>query len=187
MTTRLFLLALSASASWTASAQTSIPIANPIFVEDEVECANGQSCATIGISGWICGPNTGIQLFTATQYPGAPKPFNAAFIGSTLGTSGSISQTLGATVKANTTYTLSVHVGARTDYPFTGYKAALKAGNVVLVSGNEATPVGGSFITEKLVYTSGPNPSQLGQPLQIYIKSLGFGQVDVNAVSLTAE
>ena len=187
MKIQLLFLSLCASVLWTAAAQTPIAIANPLFVDDEVECANGISCATFGISGWICGPNTGIQLFYATQYPSTLRPFNAAFIGSTLGTSGSIFQTLGATVASNTTYTLKVRVGARADYPFTGYRATLLAGNVLLATGNSATPVGGSFTTDTVVYQSGPAPAQLGQPLQIFIKSIGFGQVDVSAVSLTAE
>ncbi len=110
-----------------------------------------------------------------------------AFIGSTLGTSGSIFQTLGVTVKANTTYTLKVHAGARADYPFTGYNAALLGGNVVLASGNSSTPVGGSFVTDTITYSSGAAPGATRPTLQVYIKSKGFGQVDVDAVTLTAE
>jgi hypothetical protein len=47
---------------------------------------------------------------------------------------------------------------------FTGYSAALMAGNVTLASGNSATPVGGTYVDEVIVYESGPNPPQLGQP-----------------------
>jgi hypothetical protein len=80
-----------------------------------------------------------------------------------------------------------VSVGARADYPFTGYTAALLAGNVTLASGNKATPVGGTFVTESIVYKSGANPPQLGQPLQIFIRSLGTtGQADISGVSLAA-
>jgi hypothetical protein len=66
-----------------------------------------------------------------------------AFIGNSYDT-GSILQTLGATVQANTTYILTLSIGARADYPFTGYLAALMAGNVILASRNAATPVGGA-------------------------------------------
>jgi hypothetical protein len=63
----------------------------------------------------------------------------------------------------------------------------LFAGNVELVEGHSATPVGGTFVIDTIVYSSGANPPQLGQPLQIYIKSEGYGQVNVAAVSLSAE
>jgi hypothetical protein len=77
-------------------------------------------------------------------------------------------------------------VGARADQPFTGYAAALMAGNVTLAAGNKATPVGGTFVTEEIVYNSGASPAQLGQPLPILVRSLGNGQVNIAGVSLTA-
>ena len=121
MTTRLLLLSLSASALWTASAQTPIAIANALFLDDDVKCGSGQSCYAANISGWLCGPNTGIQIMSKTQYPSAPAiGFYSAALGGSNG-SGSIFQTLGVTVQANTTYTLKVHVGARADFQFTGY------------------------------------------------------------------
>jgi hypothetical protein len=99
--------------------------------------------------------------------------------------SGSILQTVGATVQANTTYTLTMEVGARADEVFTGYEAMLLAGNVTLVSGNRATPFGGEFVTETLVYQSGATPAQLGQPLQVLITSKGNGQTAVSNLGLT--
>jgi hypothetical protein len=153
MKSRLVLLAISASTLWTASAQTSIAITNPLFIDDQVKCSSGQSCASVNVSGWICGPETDIQVFSKTQYPNAPAAgLYAAAIGNSYG-SGSIFQTLGAAVQANTTYTLKVEVGARADYSFTGYKAALLAGNVELVEGNSATPVGGTFVIDTIVYS----------------------------------
>ncbi len=73
-------------------------------------------------------------------------------------------------------------MGARADFPFTGYRAALLAGNVELVEGHSATPTGGTFVIDTVVYHSGANPPQLGQPLQIFIKSTGLGQLNVRAV-----
>jgi hypothetical protein len=187
MTIRSFLLALSAATLWTASAQTSIAITNPLFIDDQVKCNSGQSCSAANVSGWVCGPYTGIAIFSKTQYPSAPAAgLYAAYLGEGSG-SGSIFQTLGATLQANTTYTLKIEIGARADESFTGYKAALLAGNVELVQGNSATPVGGTFVIDTIVYSSGSNPPQLGQPLQIFVKSTGFGQADVAAVSLSAE
>ncbi len=89
-------------------------------------------------------------------------------------------------MQANTTYILTVEVGARADYVFTGYAASLLAGNVLLASGHKATPVGGTFVTEVIVYQSGATPAQLGQPLQILITSTGNGQVNIAGVGLTA-
>src|SRR5580700_9201339 len=160
----------------------SIPILNPKFDIDVLSTPPGS--AQLGIPGWIVGPQTGTYKASTTQYPGiAPTTgLYCAFVGGNQ-SSGSILQTLGATVQANTTYVLSVEVGARADYVFTGYAASLLAGNVVLASGHKATPVGGTFVTEVVVYESGATPAQLGQPLQILITSTGDGQVDVAGVS----
>jgi hypothetical protein len=170
---------------WTASAQVNIPILNPRFDVDALPGAPGAS--QYGITGWITGPQTGVFKASTTQYPAAPSTgLYCAYVGSVQGSSGSILQTLGATVQANTTYILVLEVGARADQPFTGYAAALMAGNVTLAAGNKATPVGGTFVTEEIVYNSGASPAQLGQPLPILVRSLGNGQVNIAGVSLTA-
>jgi hypothetical protein len=164
-----------------------IPILNPKFDLDVLPCSPGYNCYQPGISGWVTGPQTDVQKMSTTQYPSAPpKGLYCATIGNS-NSSGSILQTLGATVQANTTYILAVEVGARLDYPFTGYQAALLAGNVTLASGHKATPVGGTFVTEVVLYQSGANPAQLGQPLQILITSAGAGEADVSDVSLIAQ
>jgi hypothetical protein len=184
------LLLLAASVFATAFAQETavpIPILNPKFDMDVLTCSPGYDCyGNAGITGWICGPTVSVQKMSTAQYPNAPSTgLTVGAIGNTTG-SGSILQTVGATVQANTTYILTVEVGARADYVFTGYAASLLAGNVTLASGHKATPVGGTFLTEVVVYESGATPAQLGQPLQILITSTGDGQVDVAGVSLTA-
>ena len=162
-----------------------IPILNPKFDMDVLPGAPGAS--QFGLTGWVVGPQSGVFKASTTQYPGiAPSTgLYCAFIGWS-SSSGSILQTLGATVQANTTYILTVEVGARADYVFTGYVAALLAGNVTLASGHRATPAGGTFVTEVVVYESGATPAQLGQPLQILITSTGDGSVDIQSVALTA-
>jgi len=163
-----------------------IPILNPKFDMDVLTCSPSSTCAQHGITGWVTGPNTDVQKMSTTQYPDAPPTglYVAAIGGSSV--SGSILQTLGATVQANTTYVLSLEVGARADYPFTGYVAYLMAGNVTLAAGHKATPVGGTFVTEVVGYESGATPAQLGQPIQILVTSTGTGSVDIQNVALTA-
>jgi len=179
--------ALIAIASASAQVPVSIAIVNPLFVEDQLACSPGNNCASSFITGWQVGPSSGVFKTSTSQFRIAPpQGLYVAFLGGSSVT-GSILQTLGRTVQANVTYTLKVTVGARADYPFTGYEAVLLAGNVVVAAGNKATPVGGGFATEVLTYGSGATPAQLGKPLQIFVKSLGTGQVDVAAVTLTFE
>jgi hypothetical protein len=185
----LLVVALAATVLSPASAQEttiSIPILNPTFDADGMSCAAGANCYENAATGWLCGPSSGVAKFSTVQYPAAPPDgIYLAAIGDSYVT-GSILQTLGASVQANTTYILTLAVGARADYPFTGYVAALLAGNVTVASRNAATPVSGTFVADVIVYESGANPAQLGQPLQILVKSLGTGQVNVGVVSLTA-
>jgi hypothetical protein len=166
---------------------TNIPILNPQFNTDELACSPGSDCyGNAGITGWICGPTVSVTKMSTAQYPNAPSTgLTVGAIGNTTG-SGSVLQTLGATVQANTTYTLVVKVGARADFAFTGYNAVLMAGNVILAANNSATPLAGTFVTDLVVYKSGANPPQLGQPLQVFVKSTGAGQINVSGVSLTA-
>jgi len=165
---------------------TSIPVLNPQFNEDTLPCSPGGNCNSYGITGWITGPQTYVLKASASQFPGtAASGLYIANIGTGTST-GSILQTVGATVQANTTYILSVEVGARADVVFTGYDVKLMAGNVTLNSGHHATPVGGTFVTEAIDYQSGATPAQLGQPLQILIKSTGTGTTAISNVALTS-
>jgi hypothetical protein len=61
------------------------------------------------------------------------------------------------------------------------------AGNVPVAASHSATPVGGTFATDVIEYSSGASPAQLGQPLQIFVKSVGAGQVNIAAVTLTMQ
>jgi len=166
----------------------SIPILNPRFDVDALPCSPGNLCypPSPGITGWQFGPETNVQKMSTMQYPNAPA---AGIYVATLGYSyatGSILQTLGNSLQADTAYVLKVRVGARADYAFTGYNAALMAGNVTLASGNNAVPTPGTFVTEVITFKTGASPAQLGKPLQILITSVGNGQVNVSDVSLTA-
>jgi len=166
---------------------TTIPILNPGFEDDVLACA-GVDCDAAPLTGWLCGPYAGVFKPGTAQFPhGVPGGTNVAYLGRGNTTiTGSILQTLGAAVQPNTTYVLQLSVGARADYAFTGYIASLMAGNVTLASDNSLTPAPGTFLTDVIVYESGAAPPQLGQRLQILVKSIGAGQVDIDNVSLTA-
>lgn len=58
---------------------------------------------------------------------------------------------------------------------------------MTLAQGDSSIPLGGRFVNEVITYESGPAPPQLGQPLQIFVKSIGNGQVNISQVSLTAK
>jgi len=164
-----------------------IPVVNPSFTQDTLNCSPGSGCNQYGISAWVTGPQTFILKAGQSQYPSAPPGgLYLAALGTSSAT-GSIFQQLSATVQANTTYTVKITVGARLDDIFTGYEASLLSGGVPLASSNSAIPVSGTFVTDKIVYSSGATPAQLGQPLQIFIKSMGNGQTNIaNVVANSA-
>ena|SRR5579871_1676643 len=168
-------------------AATSIPILNPQFDWDRLSCTAGElTCWVPGATGWLVGPQTGPEKVSTTQYPSAPpEGLYVMAIGYT-NTTGSMLQTLGVTLQAKTAYALKITVGARADVPFTGYVASLMAGNVTLAFDDSVIPSPGTFATDLIVYNSGATPAQMGKPLQILVKSLGTGQVNVANVSLTA-
>src|SRR5580692_2495089 len=93
-------------------ASTTIPILNPRFNLDTLPCSPGGNCNSYGVTGWVTGPQTYVLKASTAQFPSAPVTgLYIAAIG-TGTSSGSIMQTVGATVQANTTYILSVEVGA---------------------------------------------------------------------------
>jgi len=176
------LLPLAASVLCTAVAQVSIPIANPGFEEDELFCGG---CFYPATTGWSVGPNSGVQKASTSESPGGvPDGANFAYVGDANST-GSLTQVLNATVRANATYTLTMSVGQQLGIALTGYVAALMAGGVTLASNNSLKPAPGTFLEETIVYDSGPNPPQIGRPLLIFVKSFGNGQVDIDNVALT--
>jgi hypothetical protein len=98
---------------------------------------------------------------------------------------GSIFQTVGATLQANTTYTLTLSVGHRADEAFTGYVATLLAGSVAVAYDDSLNPAAGTFVEDTITYTTGATPALRGQLLAISIRSVGTGQVNIANVALT--
>jgi hypothetical protein len=103
----------------------------------------------------------------------------------------SLSQTLSATLQANTTYTLSVDVGARSGaFAFNAFGGALielYAGSTLIGSATYATQTVGTFVDDTLTFdSSGIDPGLIGQALQIQLHTAGQGSTDFQNVSLDA-
>jgi hypothetical protein len=129
-----------------------------------------------------------VQKSSTATFPGGLPggSVNFAYVGNANST-GSITQVLNATLQANHTYTLRMSVGQQLGIALTGYVAALIANGVTLAFDSSLKPASGTFLEETIVYSSGPNPPQLGSHLVIFIKSFGNGQVDIDNVSLTVQ
>lgn len=104
---------------------------------------------------------------------------------------GTISQTLTATLQANTQYTLGAFVGRRVGTAFPGYRIELWAGTTLLASNGSVTPAAGTFAPVTVNYTSGSSGSLIGQLLEIrLISSIGtnaqtnFDQITLNATPI---
>lgn len=100
---------------------------------------------------------------------------------------GTISQTLSATLQANTKYTLGAFVGRRFVESFPGYNIQLLAGATVLASsGSSVTPTAGTFAPVTVSYTSGSSGSLLGQALTIRLTSSLGSQTNYDLITLDA-
>jgi hypothetical protein len=132
MSRYLLLLPIAVALVGTAFGQetaTIIPIVNPGFEDDVLSCGAGFDCDASPLTGWLCGPDAGVFKPSTAQFPnGIPQGTNVAYLGRGLNTvqTGSILQQVGATVKANTTYTLKLSVGARADVGFCGVHRLLR-------------------------------------------------------------
>jgi len=142
--------------------------------------------------GWSAfdGAFGGVWDISAANYGGnAPEGENIAYVYS--GTAG-IEQVLAETVKADTTYTLSVEVGNNVlpIAPWTGYTVQLLAGGTVLdADDNSLTIAADTIKTSTVVYASGADDvadPNVGLPLQIRLLSLGGGEVNFDDVQLSA-
>ena len=163
-----------------------VPIANPGFEQVVLACAPGDCQVRYNAGAWTgtgnyytFKPATGPgRTFTS----GLPDGVNVAALDEA-----TLSQTLGVTLQPDTTYTLVFYVGARTEFPFPGYKVELLAGSTTLASDSSLSPLSGTFAMGKIVYSSGANPELLGQRLGIRLTGYGRGgQTCFDKISLDA-
>jgi hypothetical protein len=181
----LFLSALLLASSAAPALGDTILVANPSFeMTNPLTTGCGAGCA------FNLGP---IPDWTETGFQGSWQPSSAFFTAGApdgnivaYSNGGTISQILGASLLANTTYTLSVDVGHRLDGLVNNYAIALFAGGTLLNAlpgSNGVIPIG-TFADESLSYTSGGVNLPSGN-LMIVLASAG-SQVDFDNVRLSA-
>jgi hypothetical protein len=125
---------------------------------EESPLGDGQHI-TAYVPGWQAFGNTGYQNPSNALFPAAPDGSHVAWVGTgIIGGSmfeGSLAQTLGESVQANTRYSLSVDVGRRGDgYDLSDFAVELLAGETVLGSGSftNSDVLPGQFQTLKVDY-----------------------------------
>lgn len=139
-------------------------------------------------TGWSIGGNAGWQNPVAALFSSVPDGAQTGFVGGGAGPArGALSQSLGTGVMANSTYTLSVDVGRRTDIPLDQFVVQLLSGQTVLASGTytQADLAPGEFKTLSLSYDS---TEALAAPLMIRFHAIGtssdYRQVNFDNVKL---
>ena len=168
----------------------SIPIANHSFEQPDITNSPGYNIVTgtnnnwtfTGTGGFL---DPGIAQAAAPGFWYGPSPTlpNGSQVAWSNG--GTISQTLVATLQANTKYTLGAFVGRRLTEGFPGYNIALLAGTTVLASNNSANPTAGTFAPVTVSYSSGSSSPLFGQALRIRLTSNGI-QTNFDNITLDA-
>jgi hypothetical protein len=166
-----------------AFAALRVPVTNPDFEADALP-SEGSDQPTI--VGWdtTSGGGDGIFRPTASDYPsGIPSGDNVAYVN----TSGNrVRQVLSTPLAPNTTYVLKVAVGWNGNDPFAGYTVQLQAGGTVLAEDTSSRmPDQGNWVTSIVRYTSGPDDPEIGEPLEIWLRSPGI-QANYDSVELMA-
>jgi len=137
-----------------------------------------------GGPGWSITGAGGIWNPDASGFVGgAPEGLNVGWINS-----GSLRQTLNATLSANTQYVLGARVGNSLNYGSpTGntFRIELWAGGALLGVRAATAPTMGQWQAHSLTYDSGPSPAQEGQQLEVRLVSDGSAEIDFDDVNLT--
>jgi hypothetical protein len=159
---RIALSSMALLACATFSEAAPIAITNPGFESPaQVPGGVGSGVAT----GWTVSGTAGVWYPSSGPAGGfntaVPQGNQILYAGYT--TAGDVSQTLAATVQANTIYTLSFFLGQRNDGVSTnGYSVSLEAnGTTVLASDTLGLPAAGTFIQRTITFNSGANPATL--------------------------
>src|ERR1039457_1538434 len=164
-----------------------ISITNAGFESDVLNCAGSNCFNPFVIPGWtLTGDGSTFKPSTGPggQFPGGiPEGSNVAALGDAA-SAAVIIQDLGFAPLANTTYTLTVWVGQRTDAPLIAYAAELLVGMTSVASDNTLRPAAGTFALDTVTYKSGSSPGT--GHLFIRLSGGGGGQADFDKVALSA-
>lgn len=143
-----------------------IPIVNASFETDVV----GLGSYVVNAAGWTSSTLTGASTFhpDASQLSGGPQNgVNVLAL-----EAGDVSQTLSATLTANTQYTLLVGVGSRSDtLPIVSYEADLVVNGSVIAYTTSPLPTNGNFITATFTYSTASGDPNIGLPLSIWLRN----------------
>jgi hypothetical protein len=169
-----------------------LTVANNSFETPIVTAPSGFISSTGSVGGWtFTGGQQGFANPVAAHNAGGswygPSPTIPNGNQVAWSNGGTISQTLSATLQANTIYTLGAYVGNRLSLNFPGYNIGLYAGGNLLASNSGVTPADGTFAPVTVSYTSGISVTP-GQALEIRLTSLsGFqGQTNFDNITLDA-
>jgi hypothetical protein len=102
-------------------------------------------------------PNTGSSNGT-NNFASVPDGNQILLLGGTAG-QGEANQSLGISLAANTTYTLTYFVGQSYLVPLSSYSVALRLGSTTLVSDSAGNPGAGLFALRTISFTTGGNPA----------------------------
>ena len=170
-----------------------LTVANNSFETPIVTAPSGFISSTGSVGGWtFTGGQQGFANPVAAHNAGGswygPSPTIPNGNQVAWSNGGTISQTLSATLQANTVYTLGAYVGNRLSLNFPGYNIGLYAGGNLLASNSGVTPADGTFAPVTVDYTSGVSNPFLGQALQIRLTSNGvqtnFDNITLDAASI---
>jgi hypothetical protein len=186
----------------------SIAILNPSFEDQILSPGTGSGYPWGPITDWTESQTANVVYYaynaSVAQYPsGVPDGVNVAGLTEN-GPSANIFQILTATLLANDTYTFTGYAGLRADTTIWAPPlGCYGAGAVVEAGGNVLTPVApggdincsslstGSFREFTFVFSTGPNPAGLGDPLEIVLTANGSGstseaaEIDFDDLSLS--
>jgi hypothetical protein len=147
------------------AAANSIPVGNAGFENPLL----GDGGFTGSIPSWVVGDGVSdAGVFNPNaEYPGRiPEGQNVAF-----SKDPTISQVLGASLQANSLYTLQVDIGHRNNEPtLPGYAVELYAGGTLLASESSLAPGPGTFLTSVVSYFASPSDPLVGQALEIRLQ-----------------
>lgn len=140
-----------------AAFASDLPIVNPSFESPSTTLSFG-GAGSGAIPGWTISGSGLAGVWSTVGAPIGPAPDGTqiGFING-YGSTTTVSQTLTSDLQPNTTYTLNIDVGGRTDgfNPGTDYAVGLYAGSSLLTSVTPETPESGAWTLLTATYTTG--------------------------------